>query len=218
MRAKFDEQLEELNGNLVEMGLLVKKVITEAVEALIKQDVSLAKKIMSMDDEIDQREQVIESLCLQLILQQQPVSGDLRLVSTVLKISSDLERIGDHATDISELAILLSSRQCCKRLEYIPQMAEITMQMVADGIDAFVRKDIDLAHDVIARDDKVDRLFDTIKNDLVDQIRNNEHNSDQAIDLILVAKYFERIGDHATNIAEWVVFLLTGMHKDSKIL
>ena len=218
MRSKFDEQLGELNCNLIEMGLLVKRSIENAVKALIEQDVKLATKIISMDDEIDQREQEIESLCLQLILQQQPVSGDLRLVSAVLKISADLERIGDHATDISELAILLSGRQYVKKLVYIPQMAEVTMKMLAQSITAFVEKDLELAREVMACDDAVDSLFDTVKGELIERIRNNVDNSDQAIDLILVAKYFERIGDHATNIAEWVVFLLTGMHKDGKIM
>ena len=218
MRYKFDEQLAGLNNDLIEMGLLVKKSIADAVEALDKQDIKLAAKTIGIDDEIDRREQEIESLCLQLILQQQPVSGDLRLVSAVLKISSDLERIGDHATDISELAILLSGKQFAKKLVYIPQMAEVTMEMVTKSIDAYVKKDLDLAKEVIACDDIVDSLFDTVKGELIERIKNNVDHSHQAIDLILVAKYFERIGDHATNIAEWVVFLLTGMHKDSKIM
>ena len=218
MRSKFDEQLKELNSDLIAMGSLVKRSIADACTALNEQDVKLATKIIGLDDEIDKKEQEIESLCLQLILQQQPVSGDLRLVSAVLKISSDLERIGDHATDISELAILLSGKQYAKKLMYIPQMAEVTMKMVAKSIDAFVNEDLELAREVIACDDIVDSLFDTVKGELVERIKDNLDNSDQAIDLMLVAKYFERIGDHATNIAEWVVFLLTGMHKDGKIM
>jgi len=218
MRSKFDEQLEELNDALIEMGLHVKKSIADACKALNEQDVKLATRIISKDDEINQREQEIESFCLQLILQQQPVSGDLRLVSAVLKISTDLERIGDHAADISELAILLSGKQYAKKLAYIPQMAEATIKMVTMSIDAFVKKDLELAEEVIAYDDTVDSLFDTVKGELSERIKSNVDNSDQAIDLILVAKYFERIGDHATNIAEWVVFLLTGMHKDGKIM
>jgi len=218
MRSKFDEQLEELNNDLVEMGELVEKTIADTCKALNDQDVKLATKIIGMDDEIDQREQKIESLCLQIILQQQPVASDLRLVSAVLKISADLERIGDHANDISELAILLAGKQYAKKLEYIPKMAEVTMKMVTKSIEAFVNKDLELAKEVIAYDDVVDSLFDTVKGELTERIRSNVNSSYQAIDLILVAKYFERIGDHATNIAEWVIFLLTGMHKDGKIM
>ena len=218
MRTKFDEQLEELNNNLIEMGLLVKKSIADASIALIEQDEALAFKIRDMDDGINQREQDLESLCLRIILQQQPVAGDLRLVSAVLKISTDLERIGDHAADISELTILLSGKQYLKKLVYIPQMAEATMKMVSKSIDSFVKKDLELAKEVIAYDDIVDSLFDTVKGELVERIKNDVDNSDQAIDLILVAKYFERIGDHATNIAEWVVFLLTGILRDGKLI
>ena len=218
MRSRFDEQLEELNNNLIEMGALVEKTIADACHALIEQDVTLAKNIIGQDDDIDQKERFIESLCLQLILQQQPVSGDLRLVSTVQRISADLERIGDHATDISELTLLLSTTQYANKLVYIPQMAEATKKMIANSIKAYINKDLELAQEVIASDDTVDQLFDTVKDVLVKRIRDSADSSDQAIDLILVAKYFERIGDHATNIAEWVIFLLTGIHKDDKIL
>ncbi|MCL2807969.1 MAG: phosphate signaling complex protein PhoU [Coriobacteriia bacterium] len=218
MRSRFDEQLEELNNNLIEMGALVEKTIADACHALIEQDVTLAKNIIGQDDDIDQKERFIESLCLQLILQQQPVSGDLRLVSTVQRISADLERIGDHATDISELTLLLSTTQYTNKLVYIPQMAEATKKMIANSIKAYINKDLELAQEVIASDDTVDQLFDTVKDVLVKRIRDSADSSDQAIDLILVAKYFERIGDHATNIAEWVIFLLTGIHKDDKIL
>jgi len=218
MRTRFEEQLTHLNNILIEMGALVEKTIADADKALIGQDVELAKKIIALDDEIDHMEQEVESLCLKIILQQQPVAGDLRLVSSVLKIATDLERIGDHATDISELTILLSDKQYLKKLEHIPQMAEATMKMVTKSIDAFVKKDLELAKEVIAYDDVVDNLFDTVKAELVDLMKENKDNSDQAIDLIMIAKYFERIGDHATNIAEWVVFSLTGMHKDSRIM
>ena len=218
MRTRFEEQLAELNNALIGMGALVEKTIADANTALIEQDVELAKKIVAFDDEIDHKEQEVESLCLKIILQQQPVAGDLRLVSSVLKISTDLERIADHATDISELTILLSGKQYVKKLEHIPQMAEATMKMVTKSIDAFVKKDLKLAKEVIASDDIVDNLFNTVKAELVELIKGNIDNSDQAIDLIMIAKYFERIGDHATNIAEWVVFSLTGMHKDGKIM
>ena len=218
MRTKFDEQLTQLNDSLIEMAETVKKAIANANKALIEQDIELAKRIIASDDEIDNKEKEIESLCLKTILRQQPVARDLRLISAVLKIITDLERIGDHATDISELTLLLADRQYIKKLEHIPQMAVATMKMVTDSIDAFVQKDLELAKEVIAYDDVVDNLFEVIKKDLIALIKESSENGDQAIDLMMVAKYFERIGDHATNIAEWVVFSLTGTHKDSKIM
>jgi len=218
MRSKFDEQLNQLNNTLIEMAEIVKRAIADANKALIAQDVELARKIIASDDEIDNKEKEIESLCLKIILQQQPVARDLRLISAVLKIITDLERIGDHATDISEITLLLAGSQYIKKLEHIPQMAVATTKMVTDSIDAFVKKDLGLARTVIAYDDEVDNLFEMVKKDLTELIKENIDNSDQAIDLIMIAKYFERIGDHATNVAEWIVFSLTGTHKDSKIM
>jgi phosphate transport system protein len=180
--------------------------------------VDLAKQIIASDDEIDDKEKEIEGLCLKLLLQQQPMARDLRLVSSVLKIITDLERIGDHATDISELAMLLSGKPYIKKLEHIPMMASETMKMLTKSIDSYVKRDLELANEVIAHDDIVDSLFVTVKGELLDLIHENADNGDQAIDLIMVAKYFERIGDHATNIAEWVIFTLTGIYKDSKIM
>jgi len=217
MRSRFDEQLVHLNSSLIEMGALVERAIADANKALIEQDVDLAKKIIDSDDVIDDKEKEIESLCLQVLLQQQPVAGDLRLVSSVLKIITDLERIGDHASDISEMTLLLARAQYTRQLEHIPQMAAATMKMVTKSIDAFVRKDLELARAVIASDDTVDELFNLVKKDLIDLINENPNNGDQAIDMIIIAKYFERIGDHATNVAEWVVFSITGTHKESKI-
>ena len=218
MRSRFDEQLKELNNSLIGMAEIVKQAIANADKALIEQDTELAQSIIDSDDEIDNKEKEIESLCLKLIIRQQPVAGDLRLVSAVLKIITDLERIGDHATDISELTILLAERQYIKKLEHIPQMAAATMKMVTDSIEAFVNKDLQLARQVIAYDDEVDKLFAMVKKDLIELIKENADSGDQAIDLIMIAKYFERIGDHATNVAEWIVFSLTGAHKDSQIM
>ena len=218
MRRKLDEQLNQLNDALIEMGEIVKQAIAKAEKALIEQDVELAQSIISSDDEIDNKEKEIESMCLKIILQQQPVASDLRLVSAVLKIITDLERIGDHATDISEITLLLAGKQFIKKLEHIPQMAAATMRMLTDSIDAFVKKDLELANDVIIYDEVVDNLFDMVKKDLIELIKENADNGDQAIDLIMVAKYFERIADHATNVAEWVVFSLTGVYKDSRIM
>jgi len=218
MRSKFDEQLVTLNNALIAMAGVVEKAISDAKEALINQDIKLAEKIIASDDEIDNREEEIEDLCLKLILRQQPVASDLRLVSSILKMITDLERIGDHATDISEITLLLANKAYITKLERIPQMAEATMKMVTSSIDAFVKRDLDLARQVIDYDDVVDDLFVTVRDELIEMINKNSAHSDQAIDLIMVAKYFERIGDHATNIAEWVVFSLTGMHKKHKIL
>jgi len=217
MRSKFDEQLKLLNNSLIEMGGIVERAVVSANKALVEQDTTLARKIIASDDEIDAQEKEIESLCLKIILQQQPVAKDLRLISAVLKIITDLERIGDHASDISEITLLLAGKKFIKKLEHIPQMAEETMQMLTRSIDAYVKRDIELAKEVIAHDDVVDDLFVTIKNELVEAIHRNPDNGDQAIDLVMIAKYFERIGDHATNIAEWVIFALTGAHKYDEI-
>ena len=213
MRKKLDEQLAEINRALIEMGEIVQRAISDANKALIEQDVDLAQKITAFDDEIDNKEEEIESLCFKLLLQQQPVAQDLRYVSAILKIITDLERIGDHASDISEITILIAGGPYIKKLEHIPQMATATMKMVTESITAFVSKDLRLAREVIAYDDVVDELFNTVKKDLIGLIKDNVDNGDQAIDLIMIAKYFERIGDHATNVAEWAVFSLTGRHK-----
>jgi phosphate transport system protein len=165
-------------------------------------------------------EKEIERLCLKIILRQQPVAGDLRLVSAVMKIITDLERIGDHATDISELAVFMAEtgKEYIKKLEHIPMMAEETIYMLNRSIESFVKKDVDMAKRVIAKDDVVDDLFVQIKTELVDLIKKDSNNTDQAVDFIMIAKYFERIGDHAVNIAEWVVFSLTGVHKDQRVM
>ena len=218
MRSRFDEQLTQLNHLLIEMSGIVEQAIADANKALTGQDVELAQKIIDSDDVIDEKEAEIESLCLKIILQQQPVARDLRLVSSVLKMITDLERIGDHASDISEMTLLLADKQYIKKLEHIPLMAAATMKMVTESIDAYVRMDLELAKKVIADDDIVDDLFVKVKEDLFEMIKKDANHGDQAIDLIIIAKYFERIGDHATNIAEWVVFSLTGAHKDSQIL
>lgn len=218
MRNRFDEQLEQLNNSLIEMGAIVEKAIGDATRALVEQDAALAQEVIAFDDEIDEKENEVESLCLKILLQQQPVARDLRLVSAVLKITTDLERIGDHAADISEITLLLADKPFIKKLEHIPQMAAACMKMVTKSIDAYVKKDMSLAQEVIAYDDTVDNLFNNVKEELVELIKESPANSDQAIDLIMIAKYFERIGDHAVNVAEWIVFSLTGTHKDSKIM
>lgn len=214
MRNRFDTQLELLNTELIHMGAQVEDAIDSAVKALCQQDKEQARSAIRMDRQVDLKEKEIEDLCLKLLLQQQPVARDLRLISAALKMITDMERIGDQAADISEIAILLADEPYVKRLETIPKMADETIKMVTGSIDAFVKKDLALAQAVIAADDIVDDLFVTVKNDLIDLIHKDPRNGGQAMDLLMVAKYFERIGDHAVNIAEWVVFSLTGEHKD----
>ncbi len=218
MRSRFDEQLAILYTNLIEMGALIEDSISNAVKALMTQDVVLAKAVKKGDNKIDDKEKEIESLCLKLLLQQQPIAKDLRLISTALKMITDMERIGDQASDISSITIFLANETYIKQLEHIPQMATATMKMVTDSIDAFVKKDLELANAVIASDDVVDDLFRQVKQDLIVLIHTNKDNGEQAIDLLMVAKYLERIGDHAVNIAEWVVFSITGHHKNKKIM
>ncbi len=212
MRGKFDAQLARLNDMLIEMGAMIEKAIGLAVDALMKQDGALARRAVAFDNEVDQMEKDIEALCLKLLLQQQPVAKDLRLISSALKMITDMERIGDQAADISEITLLLAGVPYAKTLEHIPQMAEATAKMVTDSIDAFVKKDLELARSVIDSDDVVDTLFNTVKSDWIQHIRDGSADGEQAVDLMMVAKYFERIGDHAVNIAEWVVFSITGKH------
>lgn len=214
MRSRFDRQLETLNTMLIEMGMQVETAIAASIEALKKQDTLLAKKAIASDAEIDRQEKDIEALCLRLLLQQQPVARDLRLISAALKMITDMERIGDQAADIAEISMYLSQAPHVAAPEHIPRMAEATSKMVTESIDAFVKKDLELANQVIAYDDVVDGLFDAVKNDLIELIGADSTLGGQAIDLLMIAKYLERIGDHATNIAEWVVFSITGRHGD----
>jgi phosphate transport system protein len=218
MRSRFDEQLSLLNNSLIEMGALIEHAIAKAAKALEKQDVESARKVIESDDLVDDKEKEIESLCLKLLLNQQPVARDLRQVSTALKMITDMERIGDQAADISERCVYLAEQEYIIKLDHIPQMAAATIRMVTDSIDAFVKKDSNLAQSVIAYDDVVDNLFDVVKKDLIQLIHADVQNGEQAIDLLQIAKYFERIGDHAVNIAEWVIFSITGKHKDTQVL
>jgi len=212
---RFDKQLDELNNKLLEMGALVEKTIELVSQALKEQDVELAKKVIEIEDEVDQKEKDIEALCLKLLLQQQPVAKDLRLISSALKMITDMERIGDQTHDISEIIVIMDGAPYIKKLEHIPQMATATVKMVTESIDAFVKKDLQLAKSVIKYDDVVDNLFDKVKFDLIELIRKDSANGEQAVDLLMIAKYFERIGDHACNIAEWVVYSITGKQVDS---
>lgn len=213
MRNRFDRQLSTLNDELIEMGSMIEKSIETAIKALVNQYVDLARHAIEADEEIDRQERIIEDLCLKLLLQQQPVAKDLRLISSALKMITDMERIGDHASDISEITIALADQPYIKKLEHIQQMAKETMIMLVGSIEAFVDKDLEKANEVIKRDDVVDDLFDKVKKELIQMIHENADKGEQAADLLMVAKYMERIGDHATNISEWVIFSITGEHK-----
>lgn len=208
MRNRFDRQLEELNEMLIHMGELCETAIEEATGALEGHDIARAKAVITADSEIDQMEKEIENLCLKLLLQQQPVARDLRRISASLKMITDMERIGDQTADIADIVIATKSTEE-KNLKDINRMAEATVKMVRDSVSAYVQKDLELARKVMDADD----LFDLVKGDLIKFISDHKGSAgDEAIDLIMIAKYLERIGDHAKNIAEWVEFSITGIH------
>ena len=216
MRNRFDRELIHLNDELIEMGSLIEKAIEKAISALVNKDVKLAQDTIEMDEEIDDKEREIEHLCLKLLLQQQPVAKDLRVISSALKMITDMERIGDQASDISEITIQLADQKYIKELETIQNMAKEASVMLVKSIEAFVNKDVVLAGEVIGKDDVVDDLFMKVKRELIELISQNTDNGEQATDFLMIAKYLERIGDHATNISEWVIFSITGEHKSEK--
>ena len=213
MRNQFEEQLNLLNMELLEMGALIEHAIESACHALINRDVDAANKAIIFDKEVDLKEREIETLCLKLLLQQQPVARDLRQISAALKMITDMERIGDQAADISGIVMYLAEKPYLKKLEHLPKMADAAIRMVTGSLDAFVKKDLQIAKQIIEMDDIIDDLFIVVKNELIEDIHQNSENGAQAMDLLMVAKYFERIGDHAQNIAEWVEYSITGMHK-----
>ena len=216
MRNKFDMQLERLSEQLIFMGSLCEKAIANATKALRNGDLELAKLVMSEDEEIDQIEKDIERLCLKLLLQQQPVARDLRQISAALKMITDMERIGDQTSDIAEISAGMSE---ARDISIIGTMAEATSKMVHDSILAYVNKDLEMAQKVMLADDEVDRMFELVKAKLVELIlKDGGKQGEKAIDLIMITKYLERIGDHATNIAEWVEFSITGVHKDGQLV
>ncbi|MBQ9992125.1 MAG: phosphate signaling complex protein PhoU [Firmicutes bacterium] len=211
MRSNFDAQLAQLNEELIIMGAMCEEAIDSSVKALSLFDAELAHQTAAGDSRIDEKEREIEALCLKMLLQQQPVARDLRLISAALKMITDMERIGDQAADIAELLEVLAGPV---QNEHIAQMAATVSTMVTESIDAFVKHDLSLAEKVIADDDIADNLFLTVKNDLVTLIAEDKTAGDKALDILMIAKYLERIGDHATNIAEWVEFAITGKHKE----
>ncbi len=219
MRESFDKRLHDLHAMLMNMAALVEQIIAMSIKSLEDHDMELAQSAIELDSKINDAESEIERLCLKLLLQYQPVfADDLRGVSTALKMITDMERIGDQAADIAEINMLLFEENRNWELDEISEMARETSKMVSDSIEAFVKLDEKLANDVIKADDTVDDLFDTVKSKVIAQIAEDKSKGEQAIDTVMIAKYFERIGDHAVNIAEWVVFSITGVHKSEKIM
>ena len=218
MRNKFDSQLEKLNNDLVAMGALCEHAIVHAVDGLVNGDITFAREAIELEKENDRKEREIEAQCLKLLLQQQPVARDLRLISAVLKMITDMERIGDQAADIAELTRLAGVSMSKSRdfTRHISEMSSAVVKMVTDSVDAFVKRDITIAEEVVARDDVVDRLFYKIKKDIIALIAENPSSGEEAIEALMTAKYLERIGDHAVNIAEWVEFSITGRHRTDK--
>ena len=213
MRNRFDRELSILNTELIEMGALIENAIDRAVGALFKQDESLAESAIEFDSEVDRKARDIESRCLKLLLQQQPVARDLRTISSALKMITDMERIGDQAADIAEITHRLKQTDAPLCDTHIKEMSKSTIRMVKESVDAFVARDLALAQKVIAEDDEVDDMFVHVRDELVQMLKKEESEPAAVIDVLMIARYFERIGDHATNIAEWVAFSITGRHE-----
>lgn len=209
MRNKFDQQLETLHVELIKMGALCEDAITASITALEKNDITLLKKVFETENEIDQMERDIEGMCMKLLLQQQPVATDLRVISSALKMITDMERVGDQAADIAEISRFI----ICNGIgisDDIKTMAGEAIKMVTNSVDSFVKKDLELARKVIAYDDVVDSWFNTLKKEIIQMIAKDSTKGEYYIDILMIVKYLERIGDHATNIAEWVEFSITG--------
>lgn len=213
MRTRFDMELDNLNSAMIAMGALCENAISEAMKSLFSADKAAAQRTIEEDREIDQKEKDIEALCLRLLLQQQPVARDLRVISSALKMITDMERIGDQAADIAELIRHMHLTPVSRQNKHLSKMAEATKKMVTESIDAFVKKDAALATKVLADDDLVDSLFLKLRHDIIEMIAADPGCGEEAVDVLMIAKYLERIGDHATNIAEWVLFSITGTHE-----
>ena len=212
MRNQFEKQLQQLNEDLISMGALCKEAVADAMTALLYSDKQARQKAFLTEYEIDHKERDIESLCMKLLLQQQPVARDLRNISAALKMISDMERIGDQASDIADITKYLENSELTQHV-HIQQMAEAAMRMLTDSIEAFVKKDLLLARKVMKQDDVVDELFNQVKSELITAIAEESNQGEICIDMVMVAKYFERIADHVVNIAEWVEYSVTGEHK-----
>ena len=212
MKNRFDEQVDILNAQMIEMGAMIETTIENACDALQTANLPKAREIMEADSIVDRKEREIESLCLRMLLTRQPVAHDLRVVSSALKMITDMERIGDHAADISEIVTFMDF-SAAMQPEHFGAMSRAAIEMVHRAIDAYVRQDVQLARAVIASDDTVDELFVDVKKELIELLKADSSRGSEALDLLMIAKYFERIGDHATNIAEWVEYSVTGIYK-----
>ena len=210
MRIKFDEQLRQLNTEMIRMGNMIEKAIQSSIEAFFDQDVETAQQIIKDDEFVDQEQKTIENICFQLLIQQQPVARDLRAITAAMKMVTDMERIGDHAADISELTIMMADGSDIVKGGHIRKMTSEVVYMLLQAIDAYVERDMEKAREVIEHDDIVDNLFVEVKADLIEIMQQNKDYAEYAADLLMVNKYLERIGDHATNIAEWVIFSIEG--------
>ena len=216
MRTRCDEQLKQLNNEMIQMGSLIENAIQNAVRAFFDKDTELAKKIMDNDEVVDQEQKKIENICFQLLIQRQPVARDLRTITAALKMVTDMERIGDHAADISELTVVMADHTEIMNRDDIKKMSAEAVMMLLHAIEAYVERDMDKAKEVIAHDDVVDELFIKVKSELIEAISRNPDCGEYAADLLMINKYLERIGDHATNIAEWVIFSLNTVDPDAK--
>ncbi len=218
IRVTYEHELQELNKDLKEMAHMVVTAIEQTFIAFEDQNFTMAEEIIKGDRTVNDMERAIESRCLSLILRQQPVAGDLRQVSTALKVVTDLERIGDHASDIAELILRLKSDHAYHIVKHLPVMAACAQQMVHNAIDAFIERDMDAAVQIIKKDDEVDELFNKVKNEVIELLKASPDQADQGIDLLMIAKYLERIGDHAVNVCEWTQFSKTGALKNVRIM
>ena len=214
MRKQYDLELDELNTLLIKMAATVEQAVADAMTALKNRDKDLAISVSNNDRDVDRMERQIEDMCLMLLLKQQPVAGDLRFISAALKIITDLERIGDHAQDICEISLTMDDKPLSVTTDLITRMFEESTAMIKMAVDAFITKDEDLATQCINHDDVVDDLFVQVREKLIHKLQNGQDDPEESVDLLQIAKYLERVGDHAQNIGEWVVFSLTGHHKD----
>ena len=213
IRKVFEEELAELKTELVEMCYLTEQMIGDAITALVNRDRELGKSIGDMDKRVDEYEMAIEKKCMRILIKQQPVAKDFRVVSTALKMITDIERFGDQAADIGDLVSTMPGETYIKKLTHITAMGDLALKMVRDSVNSFINNDEPLADEVIRLDDEMDELFLTVKNELIELIKVDANNGDQAIELMMVAKYLERIGDHAVNVAEWTKYNETGVHQ-----
>ena len=218
MRITYEHELEELNKYLRDMAMMVEKAIEQTFVAFEDQNYTMAEDVIKGDRNVNDMERAIESRCLSRILRQQPVAKDLRQISTALKVVTDLERIGDHASDIAELILRIKSDHAYHIVQHLPAMAASAQKMVHDAVEAFIKQDVEEAEEIIRRDDEVDALFNQVKTDVVELLKSSPSHADQGIDLLMIAKYLERIGDHAVNVCEWTQFCKTGALKNVRIM